>query len=244
MNSAMNIALPLPPDNDIIQQGRAVVDLIQMAAQCLQTSLSVSGYHALFAIPPEIENLSRVRTLTFNHNYSLVEIPPEMEMLVTLETLSLSYNRIGRLPLQVCKLRYLCVLDLGNNALTWLPCAVERMKSLRVLNLEFNQLQTLPTEMTQVPSLESLCVEGNPLVSDDAAEGRWESNNPTKSSPLQEVRRPLGEDVKCAVCAMLLERSAYSKEESVSVLFVDIAGCRRVPLMSALCSKKCYDQFV
>ena len=207
----LSVCIPTPTAQDRHRQQATVTALILTAAKCLQSTLHISGFHALVALPSDIENLTRIRSLTVTHNYSLAVLPPEVETLVTLEACVLSYNALTRVPSELCRLRYLTTMDLANNALSYLPSALHRMKSLRVLNVECNLLTCVPAELGLMPVLEDLCVEGNPLVSDGCA--------PPK--------RPTDEVIKCAVCSNMCGPGEIRNGEAVSIHFVDVAGARR-----------------
>ena len=229
----LSVHITTPTDQDRLRDQDTVTVLVLTAAKCLQSTLHISGFHSLVSLPWDIEHLTRIRSLTVTHNYSLISLPPELETLDTLETCDFSYNALTLVPSEVCRLRYLTTMDLANNALTYLPSSLHKMKSLRVLNVECNFLTCVPAELGSLRALEDFCVECNPLVVDGGGSHTH-------------LKRPFEEAVKCAVCSNMCgpgEWKVNTPGEAISIHFVDMAGARRVPLMTLLCSKKCSEQF-
>ncbi|KAI9681477.1 MAG: Glucose-repressible alcohol dehydrogenase transcriptional effector [Caeruleum heppii] len=80
-----------------------------------------------------------------------------------LDKLYLNYNRLGRLPAALGRLRGLSHLDISNNQLSELPPEIGMLVNLKTLLLFDNNLHSLPYEMGSLYQLETLGVEGNPL---------------------------------------------------------------------------------
>eukprot|EP00759_Apiculatamorpha_spiralis_P011802 PhF_6_TR19016/c0_g3_i1/m.27884 len=127
---------------------------------------------------------------------------------------------------ELCR-RYLSSLDLGNNFLQCLPSCIHRLKSLRTLNVECNVISALPWELCRMPLLTELIVDNNPLVAEtdkDAKKLGW-------------LTRP-AEEATCSVCGDCLE-TCPGLHETTMVHFLDVAGAKRVPILSVYCSAKC-----
>ena len=92
---------------------------IEEVAQTDATLLDLSDL-GLTALPPEISELTSLRTLYIGHN-DLTTLPSEIGNLRQLTTLHAMDNALSSLPAEIGNLKNLCVLELGNNQLTDLP---------------------------------------------------------------------------------------------------------------------------
>jgi hypothetical protein len=70
-------------------------------------------------IPPEIENLSKIKALNLSHNNLVGPIPPTFSRLKEIESLDLSYNKLeGEIPPQLTELYSLAVFSVAHNNLS------------------------------------------------------------------------------------------------------------------------------
>ncbi len=92
------------------------------------------------SIPPEIEKLSKLNTLTLRSNPAIL-LPPTLVNNQNIEYLDLSDNKLIEIPSIVFKLRRLKTLNLSNNKLTDLPVGIENLNKLKYLNLSGNNLK-------------------------------------------------------------------------------------------------------
>ena len=125
-------------------------------------------------IPPQIADLTELRTLHIRHDELEGEIPPELGSLSKLETLYIGgfaagWNRdvhvSGRIPPELGKLSNLRILDLQGNALTGdIPRELGKLSKLEILNLRDNKLSgEIPRELGKLSNLKELNLSGNDL---------------------------------------------------------------------------------
>ena len=119
-------------------------------------------------IPPEIGNLSELRSIYFWHVDNLTDrIPPELGGLSNLRTLWLSSNQLtGGIPPELGGLSDLRVLRLHANQLTGgIPPELGGLSSLQELKLHANQLTGgIPPELGGLSSLRQLELYNNQLT--------------------------------------------------------------------------------
>jgi hypothetical protein len=84
----------------------------------------------------------------------LTALPPEVSQLTNLRTLDLAGNHLTSLPPEIGQLADLQTLLLRNNHLTALPPEIGQLAGLQTLDVSFNRLTTLP------PALGSLLTGG------------------------------------------------------------------------------------
>ena len=121
-------------------------------------------------LPPELGNLSKLRSLRLGQNGLTGEIPPTLGNLANLETLQLEENSLsGRIPPELGNLANLKVLSLGDlysgNRLSGeIPPALGNFVNLEVLHIDANQLSgEIPPELSNLTNLERLSLQGNQL---------------------------------------------------------------------------------
>ncbi|CAN1755050.1 Leucine-rich repeat receptor protein kinase EMS1 [Linum perenne] len=162
------------------------------------TSASLSG-----EIPPQLGELTHLRTLKLGLNSLTGNLPPEIGNLTSLVTLDLSGNGLeGKLPVEIGKLtrlkfldlnsnffsgqipgeifnnfRELTSVDISNNSLSGeIPPEIGHCKSLKMLTLSFNSLTgAFPEELSNLP-LVSFSAEKNHFSGQlPAWIGKWNS---------------------------------------------------------------------
>ena len=117
-------------------------------------------------IPPELGDLSELRSLHLYGNDLSGEIPPELGRLTNLDTLDLGDNRLtGGIPPELGRLAALVSLDLSVNRLSGdIPAGIGDLKRLEWLVIADNQLTGSVTEtLESLPNLEYVNIEGNDL---------------------------------------------------------------------------------
>jgi len=88
----------------------------------------------------------------------IVEIPPEIAQYAGLKRVQLSYNKITRLPAELCRLP-IEHLDVRGNRLTTLPDAIREMTKLSALVLEGNPITALPDALCDLTQLAELSLQ-------------------------------------------------------------------------------------
>lgn len=139
------------------------------------------------ALPDEIGNLTRLRTLYANwcrltelpdtlgrltaledlwlNNNQLTRLPDSFDRLLRLKKLSLDANQLSRFPGVLLELRQLEQLRLTDNGIAVLPDEIGDLTGLRSLSLGRNDLTTLPRGIAGLKKLTYLGLQGNPLQS-------------------------------------------------------------------------------
>jgi len=142
---------------------KKLLEFIRRAVREEWTEMYLSNKR-LTSIPPEIAQLTKVRSLYLGDN-TLTSLPAEIGQLTNLESLNLGGNRITSLPSEIGQLINLTSLDLGSNALTSLPAELWELKNLTSLDLRSNRLSSLPPELWEFTNLTNLNVAGNRIAS-------------------------------------------------------------------------------
>ncbi|BBI17979.1 leucine-rich repeat domain-containing protein [Neochlamydia sp. S13] len=93
----------------------------------------------------------------------LTYLPPEICQLSQLRTLFINKNQLTSLPAEIGQLSELRELHLSQNQLTALPAKIGRLSRLKELCLNQNQLTSLPAEIGQLSRLTKLELAENPL---------------------------------------------------------------------------------
>ena len=123
------------------------------------TTSDLSGH-----IPPELGNLSELRTLHLYGNELSGEIPPELGRLENLDTLDLGDNRLtGSIPPEIGQLERLLSLDLSVNRLTGqVPTQIGDLRWLEWLVIADNDLTGSVSDILEsLTNLEYLSIYGN-----------------------------------------------------------------------------------
>ena len=118
-------------------------------------------------IPPEIGNLTNLRSLELEHNRLTGPIPPGIGNLTNLPDLDLSFNRLtGPIPPEIGNLTNLTGLDLSRNQLTGIPPEIGNLTNLTGnLDLSLNQLTgPIPPEIGNLTNLRKLDLSFNRLT--------------------------------------------------------------------------------
>ncbi len=115
-------------------------------------------------IPPELGNLQRMESLHLFKNDLTGVIPSELGDLLQLESLLLSDNRLdGKIPPELGNLSHLTRLTLSNNQLSEsIPPEFGKLKNLTALHLEGNRLTgKIPQEICNLSQLSELRMHEN-----------------------------------------------------------------------------------
>ncbi|MEM7533719.1 MAG: clostripain-related cysteine peptidase [Chloroflexota bacterium] len=119
-------------------------------------------------IPRELGDLSNLGTLRLDSNLMTGSIPSELGNLSNLDTLFLSNNSLtGHIPPEIGNLSLLKDLRLGNNSLTGgIPLEIGNLSNLKVnLNLSKNSLTgSIPPELGNLTNLELLLLNDTSLT--------------------------------------------------------------------------------
>lgn len=129
------------------------------------------GNNLVGAIPPELGNLTELRSLYLPNNELSGVIPPELGNLTNLENFDLGDNNLsGEIPSGLGNLSHLYYLRLtgqylGNIFLSGpIPPELGKLSRLSVLDLSRNLLSgSIPSELGDIPYLESLNLSNNRL---------------------------------------------------------------------------------
>ncbi|MBE8966312.1 leucine-rich repeat domain-containing protein [Nostocales cyanobacterium LEGE 12452] len=140
-----------------------LLQIIKQAARDKVTKLGLSS-KGLTTLPPEIGQLTNLRSLNLNDN-QLSSLPPEFVQLTNLRSLYLYNNQLSSLPEEIRRLTNLQSLYLGGNQLSSLPPEFVQLTNLQILNLSSNQLSSLPPEIVQLTNLQILYLYKNQLSS-------------------------------------------------------------------------------
>ena len=123
-------------------------------------------------VPPQIAELTELRTLRIKHNELEGEIPPELGDLSNLESLRIGGGRsgksarvAGRIPPELGSLSNLRILDLSFNELEGeIPHQLGNLSKLEILNLGNNELiGEIPAELGSLVNLKELDLRQNEL---------------------------------------------------------------------------------
>ena len=130
------------------------------------TELNLSANGLRGAIPPELGNLTELRSLRLNSNSLAGRIPPELGNLTKLRGLDLAQNTLsGGIPPELGGLVELRGVSLNSNRLTGsIPPEVGSLTQLVELYLHQNQLTgEIPPELGNLIGLEELLLGDNEL---------------------------------------------------------------------------------
>ncbi|BCU10472.1 leucine-rich repeat protein [Microcystis aeruginosa] len=138
-----------------------VLELIQRAKDERAGELDLSGRN-LTEIPPEIPQLTSLRSLALGHN-QISEIPEALAHLTSLQYLDLGHNQISEIPEVLAQLTSLQSLDLGHNQISEIPEALAHLTSLQYLDLSHNQIREIPEALAHLTSLQYLDLSHNQI---------------------------------------------------------------------------------
>ena len=130
------------------------------------TELSLHANNLVGPVPPELVDLSRLRSLDLSGNRLSNSIPAGMGDLSELRVLVLSDNDVsGSIPDELGNLSNLVRLDLAENGLTGaIPAFLADLPALDFVNLASNRLSgTIPAALADASALDVLWLAGNNL---------------------------------------------------------------------------------
>ena len=117
------------------------------------------------SLPPDIGNLTYLKSLYLVSNQLSGPVPPEIEKLTELQVARLGDNQFSSIPAELFNLKKLITLDLWGNRLTGeIPDEINKLSNLQELNLSFNQFTgTIPPELGDLIFLHNLSLSHNQL---------------------------------------------------------------------------------
>ena len=130
-------------------------------------TLSITGSQLGEELPPELGNLTALQTLTITDSQLDGELPPELGNLSNLETLTIIDSEIaGELPPELGNLTALRSLYIADSRLCGeIPPEMDGLAGLRELYLRGNQLTgEIPDAMARLVGLETLDLADNQLT--------------------------------------------------------------------------------
>ena len=135
-------------------------------------SLEAAGNSGLTGpIPPELGRLANLETLSLQENWLTGSIPPALGRLTGLQRVWLQKNALaGPVPPELGNLVDLRILILDNNALTGpVPPELGGLTSLRELDLGYTMLSgPLPESVGRLSALERMSLDGSGLCAPDS----------------------------------------------------------------------------
>lgn len=130
---------------------------------CIVKIVATNG--SITQVPPEIGNLSALKTLLLKSNSQLVNIPAEIGNLFSLQDFELTFNdNLSSLPEEIGNLTQLYKLLLNDNKLTSLPESIGYLTNLIDIKLYNNQLTSLPASFGNLINLTELEAYNNQLI--------------------------------------------------------------------------------
>jgi len=116
------------------------------------------------AVPPEIGDLTNLKTLSISVNSRLTEVPAEIGRLAELEHLDLANTGLTSVPPELGNLRKLDFLGLARTRLGSLPPELGNLSALTYLDLRDSQVTSLPPEFENLARLRIAALSGNRLA--------------------------------------------------------------------------------
>jgi len=123
----------------------------------------VLGQKNLSEIPPEIGQLTNLKSLSFSEN-SISVLPNEIFGLATLERLSFAFNQITSIPSAIENLVSLKSFGANFNNITEIPVEITKLSNLEGLSLAENDITILPPEIGQLTQLKKIALSNNKLI--------------------------------------------------------------------------------
>ncbi|GAK59691.1 receptor protein kinase [Candidatus Vecturithrix granuli] len=131
------------------------------------TQLSLERNNLIGNLPPEVGNLTNLRSLTLTRNELSGSIPPALGNLVHLTYLALGDNSFsGSIPPELGNLAGLQQLDLSYNQLSGhIPTELGNLSQLRTLILSINRFSgEIPAQLGNLTNLTGLWISYNPAL--------------------------------------------------------------------------------
>jgi Leucine-rich repeat (LRR) protein len=124
------------------------------------TAIELKLNNLVNSLPPEIGNLSFLKSLVLTENFYLVgSIPAEIGNLGNLEVLDITSADIDGLPAEIGNLSSLKVMNLANNKIPSVPPELGNLSNLEQLDLSNNYKISVPPELGNLDNLEVLDLE-------------------------------------------------------------------------------------
>lgn len=209
------------------------------------------SYKRISVLPPEIKNLTELRTFELTDN-ELTELPPEIGDLTFLSSLDIRSNNLKDLPSELNKLKYLSYIWISENdfesfplvllelerfrnleynkaGLTSFPPEILNITTLITLELEDNEISSLPEEIGNMPELDFVYMDGNSLSSipkslmnSNHLRRLWVNRNKLSFEVIEECLKHLPETVDFSYADQGTLPTYITKDSSF--LFVSIGG--------------------
>lgn len=134
----------------------------------------MGGHPRMPAVPGEIRNLTRLRSLSI-FDQRIRVLPEWIAKLTDLRFLEVSGNQLTTLPRSMARLTELRSLSIGRNQLEEVPGVIRELTKLEELDLSGCQLATVPDWIGELTQLRHLHLNANQLTAVPATIGRLSS---------------------------------------------------------------------
>lgn len=115
------------------------------------------NHEALFKKLREIKHLEVLALV----GMEIEMIPYDIFREGTFKAISLDYNKINKLPLEICNSQNLEEIRVMDNDLSSIPDCFKRFNKLKYLNISYNNLIDIPTEIYDIESMLYMPTSGN-----------------------------------------------------------------------------------